>query len=417
MIKGRVPAFWKNASTVLGGTALAQLIPIAVLPIFTRILPQDQLGSYFVWFGAVSVLTVIATGRFDMAVYTARTEEQIRNLLAVTFLVSIVVAISTLLLAVSWQYGLGGSLLEGGASNYVWAWVFCAVAMSNYQMAMAVCVYRSHFKKMALAKIALAGSIAIFQLYLSALGFGLAGLVYANLTMACVVTFFIMVRSGYSPFVLLNGFTKEKFSKTVRENYRFPLFSMPADFINSFAAQMPLFVIVAKYGSAAVAGYALVLRVLAGPIGLLANSVLAAFKDEAGRAYRDAGNCIVEYRYTFRSLAVLAVVPFSILFMFGKPLVVWAFGDTWSDAGTYAEILAPMFFMKFIASPLSYTLYIANKQVHDLMWQVGLLIMTWMAFYLIGSLQAAIAAYSAGYTFLYVIYLALSYWAAHGDKA
>ena len=106
-----------------------------------------------------------------------------------------------------------------------------------------------------------------------------------------------------------------------------------------------------------------------------------------------------------------------MLFVFGKQLVVWGFGDAWVDAGTYAEILAPMFFMKFIASPLSYTLYIANKQVHDLAWQIGLLTMTWVAFYFSGSLEAAVTAYSAGYTLFYVIYLALSYWAAHGDKA
>ena len=218
-----------------------------------------------------------------------------------------------------------------------------------------------------------------------------------------------MSRLGHSPFALLNFFTWEKFTETVRENYRFPLFSMPSDFINSFAAQVPLFIIAAKYGAASVAGYALVLRVLAGPIGLLANSVLAAFKDEAGRAYREVGSCIAAYRYTFRSLFILAIVPFSVLFVFGKQLVVWGFGDAWVDAGTYAEILAPMFFMKFIASPLSYTLYIANKQVHDLAWQIGLLTMTWVAFYFSGSLEAAVTAYSAGYTLFYVIYLALSY--------
>ena len=228
-MRGRLPAFWKNVSTVLGGTVLAQLIPIAVLPIFTRILPQEQLGSYFVWFGAVAVLTVVATGRFDMAVYTAKTKEQIRSLLAVALSVSIAVAILALLVALFWQYGVGNSLLDGDASDYIGAWALCAIAMANYQMAMAVCVYNSQFKNMALSKVAMAVSIASFQLLLCLLGAGLAGLVYANLVMACAITFFLMSRLGHSPFALLNFFTWEKFTETVRENYRFPLFSMPSN--------------------------------------------------------------------------------------------------------------------------------------------------------------------------------------------
>jgi O-antigen/teichoic acid export membrane protein len=102
------------------------------------------------------------------------------------------------------------------------------------------------------------------------------------------------------------------------------------------------------------------------------------------------------------------------LFFYGEEAFVLIFGNEWSMAGRFAEILAPMFLMKFIASPLSYTLYIANRQLHDLGWQIALLLMTWAAFDLTGSLLSAVQVYSFGYSALYVIYLFISYRAARG---
>ena len=70
--------------------------------------------------------------------------------------------------------------------------------------------------------------------------------------------------------------------------------------------------------------------------------------------------------------------------------------------------------MKFVASPLSYTLYISNQQLTDLIWQIALFVMTWAVFALGSDLQASVGYYSAGYSLLYVVYLVLSYRAARG---
>jgi len=166
-----------------------------------------------------------------------------------------------------------------------------------------------------------------------------------------------------------------------------------------------------------VAFYALTLRVLAAPVGLLADSVLTVFKERAGRDYRELGNCIDAYRHAFRSLSILAILPFTALFFLGEEAFVLVFGSSWAQAGHFAELLSPMFFMKFIASPLSYTLYVANRQLHDLVWQITLFGMTWAVFKFCNNLESAVLMYSAGYSGLYVAYLALSYNAARGAKA
>ncbi|EJO93851.1 polysaccharide biosynthesis protein [Ectopseudomonas mendocina DLHK] len=68
-----------------------------------------------------------------------------------------------------------------------------------------------------------------------------------------------------------------------------------------------------------------------------------------------------------------------------------------------------MFALRFIASPLSYMVYIAGKQHLDLLWQVGLLVMTLVCLGVVQGHQSALIVYSFGYAALYLVYLAMSY--------
>lgn len=410
----KLSTFWKNVRTVLGGTAIAQIIPIAILPLLTRIVPTDQLGAYFVWLGATSVLIVIASARLDMAVFMAQSEEQVKGIFQAVLVISVGVGVAGLLTAIAFQQFPGTSLMNGVAGRYSAAWAAYAVVMANCLTLLAVYVYRSQFKRMAYGKVVLAGSVALTQLALSLAGAGLDGLVYGQLAISFVITMALMYRAGLHPQSLLASVNVAGLTQTLKRYYRFPVIAMPSDFINTFATQIPIFLIAIRFGAGSVALYALTLRVLSGPIGLLANSILVVFKEQAGRDFREKGNCLDAYRYTFRSLLLIAIIPFTLLFFFGEPAFVLVFGKDFSMAGRFAEVLAPMYFMEFIANPLSYTLYIANKQLQDLGWQIALLVMTWAAFYLTGSLMSAVQMYSLGYSALYVIYLFISYRAAHG---
>ncbi len=71
-----------------------------------------------------------------------------------------------------------------------------------------------------------------------------------------------------------------------------------------------------------------------------------------------------------------------------------------------------MLLVRFVASPLGYVFYIAQKQSVDLAWQVVLLITT-VGSIVLGGLYASpllgIGLFSAAYASMYVVYLLLSY--------
>ena len=149
----------------------------------------------------------------------------------------------------------------------------------------------------------------------------------------------------------------------------------------------------------------------------LAMSVLDVFRERAAREFRERGNCVAAFGATFRALAVLGIVPFFLLFLYSPGLFALVFGEEWREAGEYARLLVPMFFLRFLVSPLSYVLYVAEKQSYDLLWQIALLVGTLTAIWAgaqLGDARLAVALFSGSYSGLYLVYLWLSYHFARG---
>jgi O-antigen/teichoic acid export membrane protein len=150
-------------------------------------------------------------------------------------------------------------------------------------------------------------------------------------------------------------------------------------------------------------------RVLYAPVALLAASVLEVFKRQSVHEFETVGHCTQAYRYTFRVLLLLGLGPSLLLFAFSPMLFAWVFGASWRAAGELAQILAPLYFLNFIASPLSYVFFVSGKQKIDLVWQVALFAMTVSTFVVPGTLHQNVLWYTMGYSMLYLVYLRLSW--------
>jgi O-antigen/teichoic acid export membrane protein len=197
---------------------------------------------------------------------------------------------------------------------------------------------------------------------------------------------------------------------------KFWRFSLPSNLLNVLVGQLPLFMIGARYGALAAGLFALTQRVLSAPVALLASSVLEVFKRQSVHDFQAHGNCRDAYRYTFKALVLLGIGPSLVLLLFSPQLFAWIFGENWRPAGEMAQILAPLYFLNFIASPLSYVFFVAGKQKMDLVWQVALFAMTVTVFVLPGTVRQSLAWYACGYSLLYLVYLHMS-WQCSQNRA
>ncbi len=402
-----VPIFWKHAATVLSGTVAAQALPLLAAPLITRLCSPAELGAFSVWMGIVAIAATVATLRLEAAMILDHGTSDQQTCFSVVAYSSTVLAIIITLgawLARVWEVPQAQQMTWFGLMT-----IGMATWLTAYnQTVLAYATSKHAFGKAALAKVCGAGTIAVGQVLLLLVGIGgnalLAGQVIGLASgLAAAIFLLSPPRVGLVmvPTVLQRNYLQKHAS--------FWRFSLPAGLLNTVAGRVPLFMIGMKYGLPAAGLYALTERMLTAPISLLAASVLEVFKRESVQEFQTLGNCARAFRSTFKALVLLGCGPALLILAFAPSLCAWIFGEPWREAGAFARILAPLYFMNFVASPLSYVFFVAGKQKVELMWQVALFITTIAVFLAPVTLEQMLWNYTMAYSALYVVYLVLAY--------
>ena len=92
--------FSRNVLTLMTGTTIAQAIPIAISPILTRIYTPEDFGVFALYMAIASIIAVIATGRYEMAIMLPKEEEDVKSIVKlILILLSIVTFITFLIVS------------------------------------------------------------------------------------------------------------------------------------------------------------------------------------------------------------------------------------------------------------------------------------------------------------------------------
>lgn len=404
---GHAAPFWRNVATVLGGAVGAQALPLLAAPLLTRLCTPDELGAYSVWLGIIAIAAIGATLRMEAAMILDHEPERQRACFRVVFYSTSVTAVGLTLLALAARLaGLEAAarlswtaLLTMGAG----AWLTGCM-----QTTLAFATSHNAFGKAARAKVVTAAVIVVSQLALLYAGLGGVGLVLGHLIGTAVG--YATARQLLRPPRARIGWRLDNEQREhLWRHQKFWRYSVPSNLLNGAVSQLPLFLIGMRHGAMAAGLYALTQRVLSAPISLLAASVLEVFKRESVREFEERGNCARAYRHTFKALTLLGAGPALVLLLFAPFLFSLVFGESWRFSGELARLMAPLFLLNFIASPLSYVFFVAGRQKADMWWQVILFLMTLAAFLAPGGIARNVLLYTAGYSILYLVYLHMSW--------
>jgi O-antigen/teichoic acid export membrane protein len=407
--------FWRSVVTVLGGTALAQAIPILGSLIVARQYVPTDFGIFSGWLGIVMLLAVLFTGRFETALAMEADGEPRRLAVISTLSTCLLVACCAgLFLAIFMWFGVGGALLDKIPSQMIWAVVPTAFAIASAQTWQSWAAAEGKYRQLNLMRITEAAMVTIAQIS--------AGTMFKS-AIALAIAYLLGVLCGLIVAVRLMPLGRApvgKYMTTVSEFWirhrRFPLISLPADAINTAAAQLPILIVANRFGAEIAGLLAMTMRILGAPIGLLGKSVLDVFKRHAAASFRERGECRDDYMRTFKVLLIGSLAFCVVMAFSNETLFALALGERWRSAGTFAVWLLPLFALRFMASPLSYIVYITGKQHVDLIWQAALLGMTLITLSYPQHHDLAVQSYSGGYSLLYVIYLFMSYRFSLGVK-
>ena len=197
----------------------------------------------------------------------------------------------------------------------------------------------------------------------------------------------------------------------------FPLLEAPASLINTLAHQLPFLVFPLIFSSVIAGQYFLVDRVLIIPASLIGSAVFEVFKNKAQEDFARNGNCTPIFVKTGIALLAIGSLPALVLLFFAPNLFSFVFGPEWSKAGEYAQILTPLAWVQFVASPLSYVLVFREKLWLDLKLQATFLFLVLTALFVgaeLTSVEVSLRLLVGAGIFFYAAQIYFSYKASRG---
>ncbi|MBS1604103.1 MAG: oligosaccharide flippase family protein [Bacteroidetes bacterium] len=404
--KVRRSDFLKNTAVLTSGTTLAQAVSILTAPFLTRIYHPSDYGMLGIFMVFTSLVVTISTLQYHNAIVIAKEEEEAKKVLQLALIIN--AAVSGILALFLLLFGrLVGQMYQ---DPQILKWLPLAplsvffVGLNNIFTAWAV--RRAKFKLVAFNRISAAFLVPVFSITLGLLVSGPTGL-FTGLIVSQVIPTIRMTYYFFNAEKLKLSFLKADMGQMLKRFRNFPLFSMPSDFLNNFTNQLPIMMLSRIGGAQVVGWYGLSVRILGLPSSLVATAVGDVFRQRASKDYHETGSCKPVFLKVFKSLLLLAVPPFVILFILGPQLFAWVFGEKWREAGHISQLLGLLYMFRFIVSPLTYVTYIVQKQWIGLLSDI-VLFLTLASIYYITLRQhlpytTALFIYAASYAALYFL--------------
>ena len=331
-------------------------------PIVARVFVPEHFGIAALFVAVVAMVEPISALCYDQAALLPKSDGEAQGLIKLSLYS--VVMIACLLLAFIIVFTLTGPATELQEQLGLWVWCLPLAASliglnsvsENWR------IRQNGYSNIARADIAQSLTTPLTRISMGLVyGSSVAALIGGYLT-ALVVRFALL----WKGFPLRNVMRSPehafaRLQKLAYEFREFPIYNAPARFVRAFSNSLPVLVLGLLFSPLAAGLYAMANRLVGAPSEIVAGAVRRVYLRHAAERY---GNDLPLGRFLFKVTAamfLLGLVPFSVLWLWGEEIVRIILGDNWSDAGLYAELLAPWFFVVWLSSPTA-MLYVVMRQ-------------------------------------------------------
>jgi O-antigen/teichoic acid export membrane protein len=405
--------YLKNILTVFTGSAVSQIITIVLAPVTLRLyLPADY-GVLALYMSISGIVGIIVSSQYASAIILPKYDKVSRSLMYLALIISGTIALLILIGLLCFNLCFKDSFNATTLNFWLYFLPFSVICsgltgiLNNWNN-------RFKFYKINSVNRVIVTSLTVsIQIILGFFSAGEKGLIIAYLASQIIATYLLVNSSLRATKNLVSGFSAKTIFYSIKKYKKFALFGLPSDFINVFVNQLPVLALT-KYTQPAVVGhYNQSNRLIGLPIHFISGSVGEVFKQKASHEYNTKGNCRSVFVKTFLTLFGLSIIPFTVLFFIAPDVFAFFFGENWRLSGEFSRIMILMFFLKFTVSPLTYTYFIAQKQVEDFIGHIYILITTIACFYFgfqfTNDVKIILLVYTLNYSLVFIIYFFRSY--------
>lgn len=345
--------FAKNVSLLMGGTLAANALGICFSPVITRLFTPENFGIFALFTTVGSILGIISTLSYDQAIVIENQDTEAISLSVLS--ICLILCIAILAVTAIFLFGRSFSSFFNQPDFYKYSPLLLVfiICRGGINISKNLLTRKKRFKAFASAAFieSLIGGISKigFGIFIGASATGLIGGTIIGIVVALAFVAF-EIKADYSMAGTKNyGF--EAMADMAKKYFDFPKYNSWTTLINTLSQNMIILFLSIYFSPAIVGLYALTRRIIYLPVEYVADSFRHVYYQNASAKLHQGRSLAASMKKVTLSLALLSIVPFTILFLYGPTLFSIIFGPDWETSGIYARWMAPGFFFVFINRP------------------------------------------------------------------
>ena len=357
--------FTKNVLTMMTGSGVAQAIPILVAPLLTRMYAPEEFALLFLFITFNGILTIIAMGKYDLALMLPKEDEDAINVLGLSLNLTLFISIFIMCIVILFNKFITNLLNSPDFSLWLY---FLPVSVFFFGVYQTLCSWLNRKRRY----VMLASSNVTLKMFseLTKLGIGASRKTTAFFTNGLIIGYFFGILSASSILIwqfVTYELKKIKFINLYKMSYfakvykKFPMYNVPYSLINGFS-QGFMVIALTSFGHLLKAGYfGFVKSVMFLPISFLSVSLSRVFYKEAAVHYQKPKLERLAVKLTDK-IALIFTPAFVFFIFWHVEIFKYLFGNQWIEAGKYAAIFSPVSFLFLFTSWPERIFEVAQKQ-------------------------------------------------------
>lgn len=389
---------FRNVGKLLSASVVAQVIGLLVYPILTRHYSPDDFGLLALFLNIGNIFVILATAEYHYAIVLPEQQRDARATFHWGFLL-LLLTTALVALSVLLRRPIAALFKSPELAHYYWLMPIMVFFMGLWNLLNYWYIRRKEYTRISGYQLSLSCLSAGSKLGFAYGGFLSGGMIWSMViapVASSLLSMTLAFRRAIKPLFEVDTANMLQMARRYRN---FPCFTLPRDFVNLLAGQLPVFVLTPCFGSRDVGFWGMAMLLGFAPISMITKALYQVlYQDVTERVHSRRMLMPMMRRFTWWT--TLAVLPaFAVLFFVLPWLTTFLLGDEWMPSGYMIRWMLPWLYTVALTSSTCFLSDVFMKQKMGLCYEILLAVLRVagvMAGVACHSFTVAIAGYCIG---------------------
>ncbi len=359
----------RSSLVSLQGTAIAQAITLAFLPIMTRLYSPDEFAVFQLFSLILGVGLVLTAFRYEQALLVAETDVEVAHLFAACLLGHLLTSLFAALALFLCVLGLN---VDWRIDLVVLSWLpVAALAGGLLQTLTQILLRHGRFGGNAAAKVLQASAFVLGASFAASAGFGSAGLVIGDTIARGSAAALAILVLGRSSIFRTNLLDPRGLVPILRKYRDFPTMMVPSGLLSSLNGLVVPAAMLSLFGATTFGHYAMAERLLLAPVAMVSLAIGQAFAAQLSVLVIGRKDCSTLFARTAIAMSGIGVTLAAAVFFIGPALLPSVLGPEWAESGEFLRPISVMLCVSIVAGPLNSVPALVGWSRFNLVWEAA----------------------------------------------